>query len=312
MDRVRSEIPLVRSKLFVPGNRKEMIAKAAASEADMVVIDLEDAVPPGQKEAARAIAVEALAVNSFEGKLVGVRVNSRASGLLIADILGVASAQLDLIQLPKAESAFDVQLTDEILKYAIFLQSLEATVGIIATLESPQALRNAREIAGASERVIALQYGIGDLTSAMQMNRTPGLLDHLRAKVTFAAFEAHVQAIDTAYPFVTDLDGFEAEARAARDWGFAGKSCIHPTQVPVANRVFSPTVEEAQRAAGIVKAYDEAQHQGVGAISHHGDLIDVPYAERARSTLETAKRLGILNDSVEGNKEGNKKARREP
>ena len=275
-----------RSKLFVPGNRPLLMAKALAGPADSLSLDLEDAVPPAQKEQARAEVRAFLSACPERLKEVGVRVNSLGSGLLVADLLAIGAAAPDLVNVPKVEDPRDLQVADEVLRHVETSSGLPlGTIKLVPTLESPAGLRKAWEIARASTRVVALQFGMGDLKATTGMHTGVEHLRPVRVMLLLAAAELGLDAMDSAYADIEDLAGFEADAFEARRLGFRGKSCIHPTQVDVCNRVFSPTPEEVADARELLMAFEQASSQGAGAIRFRGRLVDEAHAEQARRLL---------------------------
>ncbi len=275
-----------RSKLFVPGNRPELFHKARRSGADAISIDLEDAVPAGEKDRARQLVQEFLAAECAEGTSpgadIGIRLNSRPSGLMIEDVLAVVRPGLSIVNLPKVEDPADILLCADLLDHVERHRSFREPVRILATIESPAGIRHAAEIATAHPRLAGLQFGVGDFQIAMGMAANPARLMPAWMAVVGAAREAGIAPYDSAYAAVDDLDGFEAWAREAKACGFAGKSCVHPRQVAGCNRVFAPSATEIEDARAVVEAYDAALASGLGAITFRGRLVDFPIAEQAR------------------------------
>jgi citrate lyase subunit beta/citryl-CoA lyase len=286
----------MRSKLFVPGSRPELFAKALKSDADSLSFDLEDSVVETRKnEARRAIAAfldNGLGVNE---KVVVVRVNGLASGLFQADVEGIVGAGLDVINLPKAESRDDVLTAADAVSKAEEAAGLGRQIGILANIESPKGLRLAYEIATADPRVIGLQLGFVDLSQALGI-RAPNrqALDAIRLAVRCAAAEAGIAAYDSAFVDVKDGDAFRRDAEDARNLGFAGKSCIHPSQVPIANEAFAPTQDELARAEALLLAAEEAKQRGVGAFVLDGMMVDVPVIAKAQAVVKLAGKLGMV------------------
>jgi citrate lyase subunit beta/citryl-CoA lyase len=277
-----------RSKLFIPGNRTDLMHKAAISAADALSFDLEDAVPEAEKDSAR------LQVSKFLGQVttahqVWVRINSRGSGLLIDDIAAIAGASIDVINLPKAESARDIHLVDDLLDHFERKSGNSTPTAIVPTIETARGLNHAVEIASASPRVAALQLGSGDLRESAGIVPSTEHLRAVRTLLSLAAAEVGIPAIDSAYTDIGNPAGFAEAAMDARALGFRGKSCIHPSQVADANRIFSPSDEELEEAREIVKEYDLAIAQGIGAIKVRGRLVDGPIVETARRLLELAR-----------------------
>jgi citrate lyase subunit beta/citryl-CoA lyase len=285
----------MRSKLFVPGSRPDLFAKALASEADGISIDLEDAVDESRKAEARATVGEFLrsTSRSSTGKVIIVRVNGLGTLHFEADVEAVAWPALDLLNLPKAEAASDIRIVADALARHEGARGIERPIGILANIESPRGLRFAAEIATADSRVVGLQIGYGDLFEPLGIDRTDVAAVHqVRLAVRFAAGEAGIWVYDAAFTAVKDPEGFKREAEAARRLGYLGKTCIHPSQVALANEAFRPSDEEIAQALRVVAAMREARAKGVGALLVDGRMIDAPFAKRAEAIVALAQRLG--------------------
>jgi citrate lyase beta subunit len=287
----------VRSKLFVPATRPEFFDKALASDADSISLDLEDAVQANRKAEARAAAADFLdRVNGTgHGKVILVRLNGLASGHFDADLAAVVRPGLDLINLPKAESPDEIRVVAEAVARIERERGLSRPVGILANIETPRALRRAAEIACAHSRVVGLQLGFGDLFEPLGMDRAEkSALDSIRVAVRLAAGEAGISAYDAAYPNVADPEGYRAEAETAYRLGYAGKSCIHPSQIALANAAFRPRDSEIAHAQRVVSAAREAAEKGIGAFMVDGRMVDGPLIPRAEAIVRLAQRLGLL------------------
>ena len=288
---------LMRSKLFVPASRPELFAKALAGGADAISFDLEDAVQESRKAEARRVLRDFLRQSSPRpgGKIVIVRVNGPTTPHFEADLAAVAGPVVDMINLPKPESADDVRVAADALARCERANGVERPIGLLPNIESPRGLRLAAEIARAHPRVVGLQLGLGDLFEPFGIDRADAQAVHaMQLAVRLAAAEASIWACDTVYGMVSDPDGYTREATAARRLGFVGKSCIHPTQVPLANAVFRPTDGEIAAARRVVDAAQGAERDGVGAFLVDGRMIDVPFIKRAESILGAARRLHLL------------------
>jgi citrate lyase beta subunit len=286
----------MRSKLFVPASRPELFAKALASEADAISIDLEDAVHESRKAQARAAVTEFLesAALATTARVVIVRVNALATAHFDADLNAVVRPRLDILNLPKAESADDVRAAAAALVRYESGRGIERPIGILANIESPRGLRRAAEIASADARVVGLQLGLGDLFEPLGMDRQDATTVHyVQLAVRLAAADAGIPAYDTAFATVSDLDGYRKEAQRAHRLGYAGKSCIHPSQIPIANEVFRPSDEEIARAVRVVNAWREAETKGIAVLTVDGKMIDLPFAQRAQAIVAFARRLGL-------------------
>ena len=286
----------MRSKLFVPASRPELFAKALAGDADALSFDLEDAVQESRKADARAT-LEAFLRQASEpppGKTFIVRVNGLTTPHFEADLRAVAWPRVDMINLPKPQSAEDVRAAAAALARVEAERRIGRPIGILANIESPRGLRLALEIATAHPRVVGLQLGLGDLFEPYGIDRADARAVHAtQLTVRVAAAEAGIWACDTVYGTVADPEGFTREAEAARRLGFIGKSCIHPTQVPLANAVFRPTEREITSALRVVEAARGAERSGVGAFLVDGRMIDMPFVKRAEAILVAARRLGL-------------------
>jgi len=286
----------MRSKLFVPGSRPELFAKALAGAADAISIDLEDAVAEDRKQEARGIVGEWLRAHPDDaGKLVIVRVNAMDTPHFEADLEAVVQDGLHVLNLPKPESADDVRAASEALRRAERANGVAQPVRLLLNVETPRALRDAAALAAADPRVMGLQVGLGDLFEPLGIARREiAAVQQVLLAVRLAAGEAGVAAYDGAFANVADSAGFVAEAQLARRLGFAGKSCIHPSQVALANEAFRPTEAEIAHALKVQDAASAAEAQGLGAWMVDGRMIDRPFLQRAQAVLAVARRLGLL------------------
>ena len=288
----------MRSKLFVPGTRPELFAKALGSAADGICIDLEDAVSEPRKDEARDIVRQLLqGGEAATDKTLIVRVNAMDTPHFERDMAAVAQPGVHLINLPKPASAAHVRAAIDALERAERANGVRSPIGMLLNIETPSALRLASELALAHPRVKGLQLGLGDLFEPLGIaRREPAAIQQAMFAVRIAAGEAGVYAYDSAFADIADAAGYRAEAMLARNLGFLGKTCIHPSQVAVANDVFRPTDEEIAHARKVVEATREADAQGLGAYVVDGRMIDIPFVIRARAIVESARSLGLLND----------------
>jgi citrate lyase subunit beta / citryl-CoA lyase len=287
---------LMRSKLFVPASRPELFAKALQSDADAISFDLEDAVQESRKVEARRTLEAFLKAAPAErrGKIIIVRVNGLGSAHFEADVAAVARPGVDMINLPKPECADDIRVAAAAVAGHETARGIDRPIGILVNIESPRGLRLAAEFATAHARVAGLQLGLGDLFEPSRIDRADALAVHgVQLAVRMAAAEAGLWACDTVYAAVNDPDGFTREAEAARRLGYIGKSCIHPSQVPLANAVFRPSDAEIAAARQVVDAARGAEARGVGAFLVDGRMVDPPFIERAEAILAAARRLGL-------------------
>lgn len=284
----------LRTLLFVPGNRQNMIEKAQALPADVLVLDLEDSVPAAEKANARALVRDSIAGLALKGQRVFVRINSLASGYAPQDLEAVISDGIDGISQPKPSSG------DEIRRVEAIIERLERDRGmrqghvkLIPWVETAKGVLNAFEIASASPRVVGIAFGAEDFTLDTGMERTKegSELHHPRVMVVIAARAADVIAIDTPYNDFRDEEGLIREARLARSLGFEGKFLIHPSQIDPVNQIFRPSAEEVAHARRVVEAFEAAEVQGFASTSLEGKMIDIPQANRARKLLMIAESI---------------------
>jgi citrate lyase subunit beta/citryl-CoA lyase len=285
----------MRSKLFVPASRPELFAKAMAGDADAISFDLEDAVDAaGKDEARKALAQFLRALDPDHGKTVIVRVNALATPYFEADLAAIADAHVDLVNLPKLDSPDDVKACAAALAKAE-RRAGASPIAILANIETPRALRLAAQIASASPRVAGLQAGWADLIEPLEIDRyNPAMIEALLLQIRFAAGEAGVFAYDGAWADIRNPDGYTREAQASRRLGYLGKSCIHPSQVPLANAVFRPTDAEIAHSLKVVEAAENARARGMGAFTVGGRMVDAPFIRRAEQVLALARRLGLI------------------
>ncbi len=279
----------MRSKLFVPGSRPELFDKAMVSGADAISFDLEDAVVAERKAEARKGVADFLAAATRGGPDLIVRVNPVDTPWFADDLEAVATAALAILNLPKVEDPDVVRDVARELQCIEAAKGLDRPIPILVNLETPRGVRRAAEIAAADPRVCGLQLGFGDLFEPFGISRDylPAG-DFVRMNVKLAGAEAGVPTYDSAFPAVSDMEGFRREAEASRAMGLAGKSCIHPRQIPLANEIFFPRPDDVARARAIVEAATERFGAGTGAFLLEGVMIDEPYVARARAILAIA------------------------
>ncbi len=277
-----------RSRLYLPGNEPKFMVNARIHGADAVILDLEDSVAPGEKDAALILVRNALRVVDFGSCERMVRINQLPHGL---DELGpLARAGANLVLIPKCESRGDVEAVDR------RLNELGSDAWLMPIVETAQGMFEAAPIARASTRVVALTWGMEDYLADTGAVRTKNGLETVwaRSLLVNAARAAGVQPIDTVYGDVADMDGLAASCRTAREFGFEGKGCVHPRQIPIVNEAFTPTAGEIEQARTVVLAYRRAQAQGHGVVALDSKMVDAPVVKRALRTVELAEQLGRL------------------
>ena len=285
---------VLRSLLFVPGNNMRMINKAKTLAADGIVFDLEDSVPLPDKEAARIMVRDNVSAVKSGGAYTLVRINDLSTGLTAEDVKVVAVRDMDGITLPKAEAKSDILALGDMLTEAEKTHGLEpGSFKVFPLIETAKGVVNAYEIASASERVIGLGFGAGDYCRDLGMrvsSVSPEQTELLfaRSQTVICSRAAGVQALDTVFfGVLSDLDSFEKEAMLALKLGFKGKSLIHPSQIEIANRIFSPSPEEVDYAGKVVEAFEQAQAKGMGAVSLEGKMIDYMTYRQAKDLMAT-------------------------
>ena len=285
-----------RSMLFLPGNTPNMLINGNCLGADAVIFDLEDAVAPGEKDAARILVRNTLRYMDFSGCERIVRINCVDTPYWQEDLNAVVPWKPELILLPKAGTAADVLQADA------YMTALEEklgmapnSVGLMPLIETAMGVENAFSIASCCSRVKALFLGAEDLTADLQCKRTKEGQEILyaRTRLVVAARAAGVDVYDTPFTDVNDDEGIWTDAEFARGLGFTGKASISPRHVEIINRVFSPTLAEIDYAYEVLDAIAMAKAQGRGAISLRGKMIDAPIVNRAKQTIAAAEALGL-------------------
>ncbi len=282
---------ILRTLLFVPGNQERRLEKARSLPADALILDLEDSVPPSEKDSARKMVATSIDELASSGKDIFVRINSLPTPYAVSDIKAVATGGLKGICLPKCEAVDDIHRADALLADAEKESGLEAgSIAILALIETSIGILNAYEIVSASPRIIGAAFGAEDFALEMGIKRTKEGAEvyYPRSVVAVACHAANVLAIDTVYTDVRDTDGLIKETRAVAQLGFQGKAVIHPDQVGPVNQVFVPSDEEIAQARRVVQTFEAAVAQGQASISLDGKMIDAPVAERARKVLARA------------------------
>jgi len=289
---------LRRSMLYVPGNMPGMLQNIPVFEADGILIDLEDAVPLAEKDAARLLTRNYLRAYQDRDKEMFVRINGMDTPYADADLREVLPALPDGIRLPKADHPEVVERLDTLLTEQEELLGLDiGHFKIIPSIESAQGVLNCVETARASARIVALAFGAEDYTASMEIDRTKGgeELFSARTQVVWAAKAAGLQAIDTIFSDIRDMDALRVETALVKRLGFTGKSLVNPRQIEVVHEVFRPTAEEIEHAVAVMEAIKRAREMGTGVISLRGRMVDAPVVTRAARTLRTAVAFGMID-----------------
>jgi citrate lyase subunit beta/citryl-CoA lyase len=294
-----------RCQLAVPGSSEKMMAKAAGLAVDHIFLDLEDAVAPAEKPSARGKVVEALNSLDFGGSVRCVRINDIETPWAYKDIIEVvtgAGENLDTIMIPKVKYAHDVKWVDILVNQIEQDIGLKRQIGIELLIEEVEGIQNVDEIAVSTPRLEAMVFGMGDysasqgvsLRAAMGDSAYPGDIWHYqRQRLVVACRAAGIDAVDGPFANFRDPEGYQREAARAMVLGCVGKWAIHPDQVEIAQRVFSPEREDVDQARKIVQAYDAAVARGEGAAQVDGSMIDAATVRIVQNTLDKADLYGL-------------------
>lgn len=285
-------LPTWRSLLFVPATAERFVAKAHMRGADVIILDLEDSIPPAEKAAARAALPGAAAQVGQEGAEVCVRIN-RPLELAVPDIAAAVMPAVTALMLPKLMGPEHVKLLSEVV--AAREQALGLPLGhtrFIGMVETPQALPHLAAIAGADPRMVALGLGAEDLSTELEAVPGADLLYHFGMMVAAAARGAGILPFGSVGAFADfkDLEGYRESLRRSRRLGFACTACIHPLHVPIINEEYGPSGAEVDRARRLIATFEEGLAKGLGAVAFEGAMIDLPVVERARRLLARARR----------------------
>jgi len=288
-DRVR------RSRLYVPGSEPKYFINAALHGADAIILDLEDSVHASEKDAARLLVRNALrAVDFLECERM-VRINQLPLGL--EDLDEIVPESPDLILIPKVEHAAQVVEAARRIERTQNDYGISRSIWLMPILESALGIENAFAIVKASDQIVALTIGLEDYTADLGVVKTSTGAESLyaRQRVVNAAHAAGVQAIDSVFGDVGDMDGLRAWGLNSRALGFEGMGCVHPLQIAVIHEAFAPTAAEIEKAQKIVAAYNEAQEKGLGVVSLGSKMIDPPVVQRALKLMARARAMGIVD-----------------
>ena len=284
-----------RSALFLPGNNPNMLINGGYLGADAIIFDLEDAVAPEDKEAARILVQHTLSALAFHGCEIIIRINALDTDYWEEDLEALVPLGPDCIMPAKVSDPRSMGELCEKIAGIEQQAALEKEVRLMPLIETALGLENVFAIASSSRRVTALLLGAEDLTADLRAPRTRegAEIAYARGRLVCAARAAGVEPLDTPFTDVNDLEGLRQDTLLARSLGFSGKAVISPRHVDCVNGVFSPGPEEIAYARRVFEAVGAAREQGKGAIALDGKMIDAPILERARIVLESAKELGI-------------------
>ncbi|MEA1913378.1 MAG: CoA ester lyase [candidate division WOR-3 bacterium] len=279
------------TRLYIPGNNPSIMQNIAIFGADTVILDLEDAVPPSNKDAARILVKYALNNVDFGYTEKGVRINSLISPYGKEDLKMAVENGAEIIFLPKVEDSLDIK---EVVDYIG-----DREIWLAPILESAKGILNASRIANASKRIAMVCFGAEDFTRDIGVERTKEGMELLLARQTIvlAAKSAGIQASDTVFSDINDMEGLINETTFVKSLGFDGKGAIHPLQIEPIHRVFMPSSTEIEYAKKVVEAIKEARRKGSGVIALGRKMIDKPVVERAKRVLKLAEMAGLIDKS---------------
>lgn len=292
---------LRRTMMFLPGSNAGMVKDAYIYGADSLMFDLEDAVALTEKDSARLLVYNAIKNVDYGNTELVVRVNALDSPYGRDDIEAVVRAGVDVIRLPKTETAQDI------LDVEAVIEEVEKKIGrevgstkMMAAIESALGIINAYDICKASKRLIGVAIGAEDYVTNMKTKRFPDGMELLgaRTQLIIAARAAGIACFDTVYSDVDNEEGFRNEVKLIHQLGFDGKSVINPRQIAPVNEIYTPTDAEIKKSINVVRAAKDAAERGLGVISLNGKMIDKPIIERAERVLELAKAAGVYKEEI--------------
>ncbi len=285
--------------LFVPGNNPGMLADAHIYGSDSVMFDLEDSVSLGEKDAARMLVYNALKTIDYGEVETVVRVNPLSTPYGAEDIKAMVAAGVQVIRMPKTETAQDVIDTEKAIEAAEIAYGREVgSTKILTAVESALGIVNAYAIATASKRIIGIALGAEDYVANLKTTRSKDGVElfYARSVIVVAARAAGIDALDTVYSNVNDTEGLIEQTKLIKQLGFDGKSIINPRQIDPIQQVYTPTTVEIEKAMRIVAAAEEAEKRGSGVVSLDGKMVDKPVYMRALRVINLAKAMNLIDE----------------
>ncbi|MCM0599175.1 citrate (pro-3S)-lyase subunit beta [Periweissella fabalis] len=293
---------LRRTMMFVPGNNPAMIKDAGIFGADSIMFDLEDAVSMAEKDAARYLVYEAITTIDYGDAELVVRINGLDTPYYQNDIKAMVKAGIDVIRLPKVETAAMIHELESLVATAEAEFGCEiGSTNLMAAIESAKGVVNANEIAAASDRMIGIALSAEDYTTDMKTHRYPDGQELLYARnvILHAARAAGIAAFDTVFTNMDDEEGFYRETELIHQLGFDGKSLVNPRQIAMVNKVYQPTEKEIRNAQQVIMAIEQARLKGSGVISMNGQMVDRPVVLRAERVMRLAQATNLVNSEGE-------------
>ena len=289
-----SKDKLRRSRLYLPGNEPKFFINAGLHKPDGIILDLEDSVSPIEKDSAQLLVRNALRSVDFYGAERMVRINQLPKGL--TDLRYIVPHNVHVILIPKCESSKQIKDVEEEINKLKSEYKIQNEIYLMPIIESASGIIKAYEIASASKNICALAIGLEDYTADIGTQRTNEGKESFfaRSMIVNAAKAAGVQAIDTVFSDVADMDGLKQSVLEAKSLGFEGKGCIHPRQIKIIHEAFAPTIEEIEKARKIVDAFNEAEKKGLGVVSLGTKMIDPPIVKKAQKIIELSRINNLL------------------
>jgi citrate lyase subunit beta / citryl-CoA lyase len=290
------QIKLRRTMMYVTGSNPAIVKDAHIYGSDSIMFDLEDSVSVNHKDAARFLIYNALQTINYRGKELVVRVNGLETPFGEEDFKAIVKARPDIIRLPKTETPEDVRKADKLVAVLEKTYGMEVgTIKLMAAIESPLGIINSYDIARSSSRLVAMAIGAEDFVTSMKTTRSLDgeELTVARGQLLLACRASGIYALDTVFSDINDDEGFASEVMKIHKLGFDGKSVIHPRQIPIVHKIFTPSADKIKYALRTFQAIEEAERNNTGVISLDGKMIDEPMVERARRVISLAKAAGV-------------------
>jgi len=284
------------SRLYLPGNNPKMMINAGVHNPDGIILDLEDSVAPAKKIEARLLVRNALRQVNFYGSERMVRINQLPDGL--EDLKYIIPHNVHVVLIPKCENALQIKQVEKEISNLINKHEIKQDIFLMPIIETALGVEKAFEIASASGNIVALAIGLEDLTADLGVIRTNEATETLyaRTRLVNACKAAGIQAIDSVFSDVGDMEGLRQNVRVSKSLGFEGMGCIHPRQISIIHECFAPSKEEIEKAQKIMDAFYSAREKGLGVVAIGSKMIDLPVVKRAEKTVKLAVKLGLIHE----------------
>ena len=284
------------SRLYLPGNNPKMMINAGVHNPDGIILDLEDSVAPAKKIEARLLVRNALRQVNFYGSERMVRINQLPDGL--EDLKYIIPHNVHVVLIPKCENALQIKQVEKEISNLINKHEIKQDIFLMPIIETALGVEKAFEIASASGNIVALAIGLEDLTADLGVIRTNEATETLyaRTRLVNACKAAGIQAIDSVFSDVGDMEGLRQNVRVSKSLGFEGMGCIHPRQISIIHECFAPSKDEIEKAQKIMDAFYTAREKGLGVVAIGSKMIDLPVVKRAEKTVKLAVKLGLIHE----------------